>query len=228
MPGMTKLHSMATGFYDPLAAGQPQPPSGQPILNADGSLDTSFDPGTGVEELVVHPQVHAVALHADGRIVIGGFFKNVNGVPRDGIAQLDADGSVDLTFNPGTGLQTYVALAVAALTNGQVLVGGIFDKVNGVPRKSLARLNADGSVDASFSVPNGGIGGSNALERVYALAVQPDGRVIIGGDFTIVANGRGEAGAGDGVHMPLPPIDGGRVPHTPLARGAAPIRACER
>lgn len=36
--GMTKLHSMATGFYDPLAAGQPQPPTGQPILNTDGSL----------------------------------------------------------------------------------------------------------------------------------------------------------------------------------------------
>src|SRR4030095_10756537 len=71
-----------------------------------------------------------------------------------------------------------------------VLVGGIFDKVNGVARKSIARLNADGSLDASFTVPYGGIGGSNALERVYALAVQSDGRVVIGGDFTIVANAR--------------------------------------
>ena len=80
--------------------------SGIARLQTDGSLDTTFDPGTGVETLIVHPQVHAVGLHADGRIVIGGFFKNVNGVPRDGIAQLDAGGSVDLTFNPGTGLQS--------------------------------------------------------------------------------------------------------------------------
>lgn len=166
------------------------PRNGIARLNADGSLDTTFDPGTGVEKLIVHPQVRAVALHADGKIVIGGYFGNVNGVPRDGIAQLNADGSVDLSFDPGTGLQTYVALTLAALTNGQVLVGGIFDKVNGVPRKSIARLNADGSVDESFSVPNSGIGGSNTLERVYTLAVQPDGRVVIGGDFSIVANAR--------------------------------------
>jgi uncharacterized delta-60 repeat protein len=162
--------------------------SGIARLNADGSLDTSFDPGTGVEKLIVHPQVHALALRADGRIVLGGFFRNVNGVPRDGIAQLNANGSVDPSFDPGAGLHGYVALALTVMTNGQVLVGGIFEKLNGVPRKSIARLNANGSVDGSFSVPNGRVGGSNTLERVYALAVQPEGRVIIGGDFTIVGN----------------------------------------
>jgi uncharacterized delta-60 repeat protein len=164
--------------------------SGIARLNADGSLDPSFDPGTGVEKSYTHPQGHAAALHADGRIVIGGYFKTVNGVPRDGIAQLNADGTVDLSFDPGTGLESFVALTAAALTNGQVLVGGIFERINGVPRKSIARLNVDGSVDQSFAVPNGGIGGSNALERVYALAAQPDGRVIIAGDFTLVGNTR--------------------------------------
>jgi len=164
--------------------------SGIARLNADGSLDNSFDPGTGVEIVSVHPQAHTVALQADGKIVIGGFFRNVNGVARDGIAQLNTNGSVDLSFDPGAGLHGYVALALAVMTNGQVLVGGIFDKVNGVPRKSIARLNANGSVDESFSVPDGGVGGSNALERVFALAVQPDGQVLIGGDFTIVAGAR--------------------------------------
>jgi len=159
-------------------------------LNSDGSLDISFDPGTGVSKLSSYPQVNALALHADGRIVIGGFFKDVNGVSRDGIAQLNADDSADLSFNPGTGLQSYVALALGTQTNGQVLAGGIFDKFDGVPRKSIARLNADGSVDNSFFVPSGGIGGSNTLERVYALALQPDGRVVIGGDFSIVAGAR--------------------------------------
>jgi len=38
MPGMTKLHELTTGFYDPAAAGQVLPPSGQPVLNVDGSL----------------------------------------------------------------------------------------------------------------------------------------------------------------------------------------------
>jgi uncharacterized delta-60 repeat protein len=159
-------------------------------LNPDGSLDTNFDPGIGVGTLVSHPQVHTVALDADGKIIIGGYFTEVNGVSRNGIARLNADGSVDSSFNPGTGLEGFVALALATQTNRQVLVAGIFERINGVPRKSIARLNVDGSVDASFSVPQGGIGGSNALERVFALAVQPDGRIIIGGDFTIVAGAR--------------------------------------
>jgi len=38
LQGITKLHDLTTGFYDPIAAGQVLPPSGQPILNADGSL----------------------------------------------------------------------------------------------------------------------------------------------------------------------------------------------
>jgi uncharacterized delta-60 repeat protein len=160
--------------------------SGIARLNAEGSLDTSFDPGTGVEKAYTYPQVHTVALQGDGRIVIGGYFRSVSGVARDGIAQLNADGSVDLSFDPGTGLATYVALTVAALTNGQVLVGGVFERVNGVPRRSMARLNADGSVDESFA----GMGQSNVLERVYALAVQPNGKVVIGGDFTMVGNTR--------------------------------------
>ena len=159
-------------------------------LNSDGSLDTSFDPGTGVEMLTVHPQVHALALKADGKIVIGGYFKTVNGASRDGIAQLNGDGSVDSDFSPGSGLEGYVALAMGTQTNGQALVGGIFPRINGIPVKSIARLNANGSVDDTFTPPNGGIGGSNALERVYALALQPDGRVLIGGDFTIVAGVR--------------------------------------
>ncbi|HTL55963.1 MAG TPA: Calx-beta domain-containing protein [Candidatus Limnocylindrales bacterium] len=159
-------------------------------LNGDGSLDASFDPGAGVEPLTGHPQVHAVSLQSDGKIVVGGYFRTVNGASRDGIAQLNNNGSVDSGFDPGTGLEGYVALAVAAQTNGQVLVAGIFPSINGISRKSIARLNATGSVDGTFVVPGGGVGGSNALERVYALAAQPDGKVILGGDFTQISGER--------------------------------------
>ena len=63
--GMTKLHSMATSFYDPLAAGQPQPPSGQPVLNPDGSLmlpgATSAVPASVVATLQKTPALVMVA-----------------------------------------------------------------------------------------------------------------------------------------------------------------------
>src|SRR5258705_584080 len=127
--------------------------SGIARLNTNGSIDTGFDPGEGVEQLFVYPQVHTIALKGDGKIVIGGFFKNVNGAARDGVAQLNSDGSVDAAFVPGSGLQGYVALAVIALPNEQVLLGGIFENVNGLPRKSHARLTVDRSVDASFFAP---------------------------------------------------------------------------
>ena len=159
-------------------------------LNSDGSLDADFNPGAGVGQVNVHPQVHTIALDANGKIIIGGYFTVVDGMSRNGIARLNADGSVDSGFNPGTGLEGFVALSLATQTNGQVLVAGIFERINGVLRKSIARLNADGSVDANFFAPDGGIGGSNTLERVFALAVQPDGRVIIGGDFTVIGSVR--------------------------------------
>lgn len=63
--------------------------------------------------------------------------------------------------------------------DGRVLVGGLFDSINGVSRKNLARLNADGSIDATWSVS--GIDG-----KVTVIASAGD-RVFFGGEFTHVA-----------------------------------------
>src|SRR5437867_3224572 len=68
-----------------------------------GSLDTNFDPGTGVDQ-----SVFAIALQEDARIIIGGDFTAVNGTPRKGIARLNGDGSVDSSFNPGSGADDLV------------------------------------------------------------------------------------------------------------------------
>ena len=86
-------------------------------LNSNGSLDADFNPGTGVGQVNVHPQVHTIALDADGKIIIGGYFTQVDGVSRNGIARLNADGSVDSGFDPGTGLEGFVALVLATQTN---------------------------------------------------------------------------------------------------------------
>jgi len=89
-----------------------------------------------------------------------------------------------------TGLQTYVALALATQTNGQVLVGA-FRQFNGVPRKSISRLKRGWSVDGAFSVPNAGsAAGNGAWSACSRWLCRPDGRVVIGGDFTIVRPAR--------------------------------------
>ena len=148
-------------------------------LNANGSLDTTFDPGTGV-----HPspmtgggsEVIAVALQLDGGVVIGGVFASVNGVARNNIARLNNNGSVDTTFDPGSGANSTVN--AVAVQPGTVVIGGAFTTYNGISRPRIARLNADGSLDTTFDP------GSGASATVRTVAVQDDGKIVIGGDFT--------------------------------------------
>jgi len=134
-------------------------------LNGNGSLDSTFDPGLGANR-----PVHAIALQADGRVLIVGDFYLINGTNRNGVARLNADGSLDLTFNAGTAV-SFPTYAVAVQPDGKVLVGG-----------NLARLNTDGSLDTTFNAP------AELDFAVFALTVQNDGKVLVGGQFNSVSN----------------------------------------
>ncbi|MBX2927531.1 MAG: T9SS type A sorting domain-containing protein [Saprospiraceae bacterium] len=137
-----------------------------------GSLDTSFDPGSGANNTVF-----AMTVQPDGKILIGGRFTSYNGAPRNYIARLNADGSLDAGFDPGSGANSLV-YAIAVQPDGKILIGGIFTSYNGAPRNGIARLNSDGSLDTGFGP------GSGANDWVWAMAVQPDGKILIGGLFT--------------------------------------------
>src|SRR5262245_8619702 len=86
-------------------------------------------------------------------------------------------GSLDATFNPGTGANDIV-YSVIQQPNGKIIIGGEFSAYNGTSRIRLARLNADGSLDASFNP------GSGANNYVLSMALQSDGKIVIGGFFT--------------------------------------------
>ena len=143
-------------------------------LNSDGSMDTTFNAGTGLNNLPC-----SVVAQADGKVLIGGFFTAVNGTNRNGIARLNANGSLDSSFNPGTGTDGYV-LSVALQPDGKVLIGGSFTTVNGTNRSNIARLNANGSLDSTFNP------GAGAHGIVRSIVLQADGNLLIGGDSTIV------------------------------------------
>lgn len=143
-------------------------------LNADGSLDTGFDPGAGVNDIV-----YAMALQADGKIMIGGFFTSVGGVGRNRVARLNADGSLDTGFDPGTGASATVN-SVTVQPDGKIIIGGTFQTVRGASLRRIARFNADGSLDTSFNP------GSGASMTVYTTPLQPDGKIVIGGLFLSV------------------------------------------
>jgi uncharacterized delta-60 repeat protein len=140
-------------------------------LNSNGSLDTSFDPGTGANEFV-----QTIVVQPDGKILIGGFFTEYNGTPRNRIARLNSDGTLDMTFNPGMGADG-VIFKIILQPDGKVLVIGHLGRFNGV-QGNLARLNSDGSLDNTFTP------GTGANGTIFALALQADGKLIIGGQFT--------------------------------------------
>ena len=149
-------------------------------LNGDGSLDASFDPGADGE-------IYAVAVQADGKILVGGYFSKLGGggvgtTTRKHVGRLNANGSLDTGFNPGA---SGPVLTLAVQADGKILVGGSFATLggggSGTSRSDIGRLNADGSVDASFN--------PGANSNLNALAVQPDGKILVGGAFTMLGGG---------------------------------------
>jgi len=141
-------------------------------LNSNGSLDTTFTPVAGTDSTV-----RAIAIQGNGRIVIGGDFLSYNGTARNFIARLYSNGSLDSTFDPGLGASNPV-WAIALQTDGTIIIGGEFTSYNGTARNRIARLYSNGSLDPTFDP---GLGASGP---VYAIGLQADGKIIIGGEFT--------------------------------------------
>ena len=144
-------------------------------LNADGSADASFQPPA--DDIAF-----ALALQADGKIIVGGLLNSATGVSQALLARLNADGSADASFQATVagGTNTNAGpYAVAVQPDGEIVAGGSFSQVNGANCNNLVRLNADGSLDPFF---NGGSSGMNGTVNVVALKTSGD--IFTGGNFT--------------------------------------------
>jgi uncharacterized delta-60 repeat protein len=141
-------------------------------LNSDGSLDASFVTGTGFNS-----NVTTATIQADGKILIGGEFTSYDGDSAVRIARLNSDGSLDASFVTGTGFNG-VPNSIAIQPDGKIVVGGEFTEYDGDSIVYIARLNSDGSLDASF------VTGTGFDEPVQAITFQPNGKLVVGGGFT--------------------------------------------
>jgi uncharacterized delta-60 repeat protein len=151
-------------------------------IPAVGALDTTFNYGAGKGANGI---VNAVALQPDGKMLIGGNFTAYNGdaSASDRILRLNLNGTLDTTFNYGAGLGADgVVKAIVVQPGGKILIGGDFTSYNSDADASdrILRLNTDGTVDAIFNYGPGL--GANGI--VNAISLQPNGNVLIGGDFT--------------------------------------------
>ena len=130
-------------------------------------------PGPGAFDPGANAWVGAMAIQPDGKILVGGDFSVLGGVPRNLIGRLNPDGKVDVDFNRGVADGAIYAMALQA--DGKIVVGGSFTTMGGQPRQNIARLNQDGSLDYSFN--------PGADFPVTALAMQTDGKIVVGGIF---------------------------------------------
>lgn len=134
-------------------------------LNIDGTADTSFNSG-------IDDYVSAITIQADGKILLGGNFT----LPSKRIIRLNSDGSIDTSFISGSGFNNYVS-SIVIQTDGKIIVGGNFTTYNGILANRIIRLNTDGSIDNSF------VTGTGFNNYVKTIALQSNGKLIVGGDF---------------------------------------------
>jgi uncharacterized delta-60 repeat protein len=143
-------------------------------LYSDGTIDMEFNP-------VLDKAAFTLAVQADGRVLLGGTFTDVDGTTRNHIARLNIDDTLDVDFIAHAN-QRVITLALQP--DGKILVGGEMTILKSIPGSYLYRLNGDGTVDTAFNdLP---VDGPQANGHVYSLAVQSDGKVLMGGAFTHV------------------------------------------
>jgi uncharacterized delta-60 repeat protein len=149
-------------------------------LNADGTGDASFDVGTGATET---GYINDMLPLPNGQTIVVGYFTKFNTTTTNSIVRLTTTGTVDATFNSGQGIKGENGFAdihtIVAAPGGKVLIGGEFSEYNGNGCNGLARLNADGSFDPSFTrfLEPGSV--------VNNIVVQADGQIVISGGLSI-------------------------------------------
>ncbi|NMH26635.1 Ig-like domain-containing protein, partial [Flavobacterium silvaticum] len=168
-----------------LVAGQGDDYQGVPIkriirLNEDGTPDPTFSG----PNLLIYENYNKIALQPDGKILaLSHYTVNVNSTDiYNHFKRMNSDGSIDATFNAGgTGVVETIYSRIENMVvqpDGKIIIGGQFTQYNGVARKNIARLNADGTLDTTFVV------GTGLNSSVDALCLQPDGKLIVSGDFS--------------------------------------------
>lgn len=144
-------------------------------LNVDGSRDLSFNVGIGFDK-----NVYTIGLQSDQKIILGGSFLTYNGILQKRIVRLNFDGSLDITFESGTGFSIGDVRNVLVQPDDRILVGGTFSgtyKTN--PSSRLIRLEKSGNYDLSFK--------TLLNNKLFAMCFTSDNKVIIGGDFNSIS-----------------------------------------
>ena len=148
-------------------------------LNPNGSLDTGFDTSIGANTFI-----WTTGLQVDGKILVGGGFTSINGTTRNRIARLSSDGTLDATFDPGTGADSPV-YKILIQPNGKIFLGGGFTNFAGVSRKKLVEILPNGALDTNFGANLNWFAPGTFGASIYTLT-QTNSGLMVGGNFSNV------------------------------------------
>jgi len=123
--------------------------------------------------------IYALAAQANGASLIGGIFSENSSLGSRNLVRVRAAGSSPEASFPYNNLNAAVRALAVQPADQKILIGGDFTRYTDIPRKYLARLLPSGQLDPSFATV-----GTGFNERVQALLVQADGKIVVGGDFT--------------------------------------------
>jgi len=144
-------------------------------LNNDLTIDETFVTGTGFDAVLYDGS--SIFEQADGKIIATGDFISYNGTSANRIIRLNIDGSIDPSFNYGTGFNNFTqGGAVDSL--GRIIITGIFNLYQGIVSNRIVRLLSDGTRDSSFIT---GVGFDNTTVDVL---INPDDSMYITGYFS--------------------------------------------
>jgi uncharacterized delta-60 repeat protein len=138
-------------------------------LDPDDQIDGSFNTSSTGSAVVL-----SIASQPDGKIIAAGIFNNFGNANETHLVRLDADGSVDTNFNDAAYAVENIR-QVLSQKDGKILACGYSSDTNTVPTSYITRLNPDGSPDSDFHFTG------KADDAFWSMAVQPDGKIIVGG-----------------------------------------------
>jgi uncharacterized delta-60 repeat protein len=139
-------------------------------LTSGGTIDSTFNIGSGFNSTT-----NSIAVQNDGKILVGGLFTQYSGASWNKLIRLNIDGSIDNTFNIGTGFAPTITASTTHITiqtDGKILVSGNYNQFSGITVPPLVRLNSDGSLDSSFNYTGGLTATSDTLQT-------SDGKIIL-------------------------------------------------
>jgi uncharacterized delta-60 repeat protein len=148
-------------------------------ITSTGSLDGTFTLLTVTRTDSGVAGSNDFGFQSDGKIVVGGTFNTVSGVSYNNLCRINPNGSLDTSFNIGTGFNARV-LTVVIQPDDKILVSGNFNTYSGFTSQGIIRLNADGTIDSTFTSPIIGALNTFALFNTSFLSSLFDNSTIIG------------------------------------------------